>query len=147
MPSLLDQVLENKDNPSSDFLLNPKDDQPHTLSDGSVIYDSTIAAINRILLLNPHLHKRPSGTASSPYELYNGHTPVDLLDKRAFLSLLKADWTPRTPYQSVLVAEYVAKYVPILSRDCLVISDHLLWDRTTGTLRTYTDDDQTRTVS
>lgn len=147
MPSLLDQVLENKDNPSSDSLLSPKDDQPHTLSDGSVIYDSTIAAINRILSLNPHLHKRPSGTASSTYELYNGHTPVDLLDKRVFLSLLKADWTPRTPYQSVLVAEYVAKYVPVLSRDCLVISDHLLWDRTTGTLRTYTDDDQIRTVS
>lgn len=147
MPSLLDQVLENKDNPNSDSLLSPKDDQSHTLSDGSVIYDSTIAAINRILSLNPHLHKRPSGVASSPYELYNGHTPVDLLDKRAFLSLLKADWTPCTPYQSVLVAEYVAKYAPLLSRDCIVISDHLLWDRTTGTLRTYTDDGQIRTVS
>lgn len=141
MPSLLDQVLENKDNPSSDSLLSPKDDQPHALPDGPVIYDSTIAAINRILSLNPHLHKRPSGISSSSYELYNGHTPVNLLDKRVFLSLLKADWTPRTPYQSVLVAEYVVKYAPVLSYDAFFILPDLLWDRSTATLRRLSEEE------
>lgn len=90
MPSLLDQVLESKDNPSIDSLLSPKDDQSRALPDGSVIYDSTIAAINRILSLNPHLHKRPTGISSAPYQLYNSHTPVDLADKRTFLSLIHA---------------------------------------------------------
>lgn len=135
MSSLLDQVLESKDNPSADSLLSPTDDHPHTLHDGSVIYDSTIAAINRILFLNPHLHKRPTGSSSHPYELYNGHTPVNLLDKHTFLSLLKADWTPQTRYQSTLVCDYVEKLAPTLSRDCFLITDTLLWDRTTGTLQ------------
>ena len=147
MPSLLDQVLENKDKPSADSLLSPNDDRPHQLSDGSVIYDSTIAAINRILALNPHLHKRPTGLSSTPYQLYNSHTPVDLTDKRTFLSLIKADWTPRTPFQTVKCIEEVTEHVPIFSRDCIVISDHLLWDRTTGTLRPYTDEDKIYTVS
>lgn len=147
MPSLLDQVLENKDKPSADSLLSPKDDQPHTLPDGSVIYDSTIAAINRILSLNPHLHKRPTGIASRPYELYNGHTPVDLLDKHTFLSLLKADWTPQTRFQSAYLVDKVMELAPTLSRDCLVITDDLLWDRTTGTLRKVTKGDNIHTVS
>jgi len=147
MPSLLDQVLKNKDAPSADSLLSPADDQPHQLSDGSVIYDSTIAAINRILSLNPHLHKRATGVSSSPYQLYNGHVPVDLTDKRTFLSLIHADWTPKTPHQLVLLMEYVEKYAPTFSRDCIVISDHLIWDRTTGELRTFTDEDGIRTVS
>lgn len=147
MPSLLDQVLENKDNPSADSLLFPKDDQPHALPDGSIIYDSTIAAINRILALNQHLHKRPTGISSSPYQLYNGHTPVDLTDKRTFLSLIHADWTPRTPHQLVLLMDYVEKYAPTFSRDCVVISNHLLWDRTTGELRSFADEDGIRTVS
>lgn len=147
MMSLLDQVLENKDKPSADSLLSPNDDRPHQLSDGSVIYDSTIVAINRILALNPHLHKRPTGISSSPYQLYNGHTPVDLTDKRTFLSLIHADWTPKTPHQLVLLMEYVEKYAPTFSRDCIVISDHLIWNRTTGELRTFTDEDNIRMVS
>lgn len=147
MPSLLDQVLKNKDKPSADSLLSPKDDQPHQLSDGSVIYDSTIAAINRILSLNPHLHKRSTGISSSPWQLYNGHTPVDLTNKRTFLSLVHADWAPRTPHQLVLLMEHVEKYAPTFSRDCIVISDHLIWDRTAGVLRTFTDEEDIRTVS
>ena len=147
MSSLLDQVLKNKDNPSSDSLLSPKDDQPHTLSDGSAIYDSTIAAINRILSLNPHLHKRPTGIASVPYELYNGHAPVDLTDKRTFLSLLHADWTPASPHQAFLVEHYVMEYVPVLSRDKIVISDGLIWDKTTGALERFIDEDGVNIVS
>lgn len=147
MPSLLDQVLSNKDNPTPDSFLNPIDDQSHTLPDGSQIYDSTIAAVNRILALNPHLHRRPTGISSAPYQLYNSHTPVDLTDKRTFLSLIKADWTPKTPFQTVLCAQLVEEHVPTLSRDCIVVSDHLLWDRRTGTLREYTDDDHISTVS
>ena len=147
MPSLLDQVLKKKDEPSADSLLFPKDDQPHQLFDGSVIYDSTIAAVKRILSLNPHLHKRATGVSSSPYQLYNGHTPVDLTDKRTFLSLIHADWSPRTPHQLVLLMEYVEKYAPTFSRDCIVISDHLIWDRNAGVLRTFTDEEDIRTVS
>lgn len=134
MPSLLDQVLASKENPSADALLSPQDDAPHTLSDGSVIYDSTIAAINRILSLNPHLHKRSTGVTSHPYELYNGHTPVDLLDKHTFLSLLKADWEPQTRYQSTLLVDKVMELAPTLSYDGFAITDTLFWDRANQTL-------------
>lgn len=146
-PSLLDQVLKSKDNPTPDSLLNPIDDTPHTLPDGSTIYDSTIAAVNRILSLNPHLHRRPTGISSAPFQLYNSHISVDLLDKRTFLSLLRSDWTPKTPFQAVLCARLVEEHTPIFSRDCIVISDHLLWDRKAGALRPYTDDDHISTVS
>lgn len=135
MPSLLDQVLDAKDSPAADLLLSPVDDKPHRLPDGSVIYDSTIAAINRILSLNPHLHKRPTGTHSHPYELYNGHTPISLLERKTFLSLLKSDWTPKSPYQSTLVENCVMELVPVFSRDCFLVTDSLLWDSTTGMLR------------
>lgn len=145
--SLLDQVLRNKDNPSADSFLSPKNDAPHTLPDGSIIYDSTIAAINRILALNPHLHKRPTGVSSVPYALYNGHAPVDLSDKRTFLSLIHADWTPRTPHQVVLLLEYVERLAPTFSRDKIVISEGLIWNRETGELETYKEGDDIRTVS
>lgn len=145
--SLLDQVLKAKDSPSADSLLSPDDDQPHTLPDGSVVYDSTIVAINRILALNPHLHKRPTGITSSPYVLYNGHTSVDILDKQTFLTLLKADWEPRTKFQTVFLVNKVMELVPVLSRDCIIISDSLVWDRTTATLHRISPEDTFRTVS
>ena len=135
MPSLLDQVLKSKDNPSANSLLSPEDDEPHTLPDGSVVYDSTIAAINRILSLNPHLHKRPTSSNSHPYQLYNGHTSIDLSDKQTFLSLLKADWEPSTRFQVVFLIDKVMELAPIFSKDCVLITDFLLWDRATGTLR------------
>ena len=135
MPSLLDQVLEAKDSPSADSLLAPVDDQPHTLPDGSVVYDSTITAINRILCLNPRLHKRPTSIPSSPFQLYNGHTPVDLTDKKTFLSLLKADWEPQTRYQLIFLIDKVMELAPVFSRDCILVTDSLLWDRTTSALK------------
>lgn len=147
MPSLLDQVLKAKDSPTADSLLSPQNDEPHTLSDGSTVYDSTIAAINRILSLNPHLHKRPTGISSRPYELYNGHAPIDLLDKHTFLSLLKADWEPRTRFQSAYLVDKVTELVPTLSRDCILVTDSLLWDRTTGILREIKKGDNIKTVS
>ncbi len=147
MGSLLDQVLDNRDNPTADSLLSPTDDKPHQLPNGSVIYDSTIAAVNRILELNPHLHKRATGTYSSPYQLYNGFSPVDLTDKYTFLSLIKADFIPKTPFQAALVRELVEEYAPVLSWDKVVVSDNLIWDRKTGKLLPLSDDDRICTVS
>lgn len=145
--SLLSQVLRSRDNPSATALLDPVNDQAHTLSDGSTIYDSTIAAIDRILSLNPHLHKRPTGVSSSPYQLYNSHAPVDLTNRRTFLSLVKADWVPRTPFQVILVERFVIKYAPVFSRDCVVVSEGLLWDRCAGKLRSFTDKEPICAVS
>ena len=147
MSNLLDRVLKNKDNPTADALIFPTDDKPHTLSDGSVIYDSTIAAINRILSVNLHLHKRSTGVAAKPYRLYDGHIPIDLTDRRTFLTLLKADWLPKTPYQTILVERYVLKYAPTFSKECIVISDGLIWDRNEGKLRTFKEGGNIRTVS
>lgn len=147
MSSLLDQVLRNKENPSADALLAPKDDRAHTLSDGAVIYDSTVSAINRILEKNPHLHKRPTGVPSAPYALYNGHTPVSLTDRQTFLRLLKADWLPATPYQAAFLADKVLELAPTLSRDCLMVSDYLIWDREEGELRKIEDEGSIRSVS
>lgn len=141
MSSLLDKVLSNKENPSADSVLFPTDDQPHQLSDGSTIYDSTIAAINRILDMNPHLHKRPTGLFSQPYQLYNGHTPIDLTDKRTLLSLLKADWEPRTHYQLVFLEQKVLELAPVFSRNCVFIPPNLLWDRESGKLKVLSDDE------
>lgn len=145
MASLLDKVLTNKDNPTADQLLAPTDDKPHTLEDGSVIYDSTYAAIERILALNPHLHKRQA--TFSDWVLYNGHKQVDLTNKQTFLSLLRADWTPATPWQTAFLIEQIMERVPTLSRDCFVISEGLLWDRNEGKLKTFTEEDNIRTVS
>lgn len=145
--SLLDKVLESKDNPSADLILAPQDDRAHVLEDGAVIYDSTIAAINRILEVNPHLHKRPTGIAAEPYILYNGHTPVDLTERKSFLSLLRADWTPATPWQMTFLYEKVMELVPVYSADCVVICDGLIWDRKTGEIKTFTKEDCINTVS
>ena len=145
MSDLLDRVLKNKDNPTADQLLAPADDKPHTLEDGSVIYDSTYAAIERILKLNPHLHKRQITVNS--WVLYNGHKPIDLVNRQTFLSLLRADWTPATPWQTAYLVEQIMNRVPVLSKDCFVISEGLLWDRDQGKLRTFTEDDNIRTVS
>lgn len=145
MSNLLDRVLKNKDNPTADQLLAPTDDKPHTLEDGSVVYDSTFAAIERILSINPHLHKRQ--TTFNNWALYNGHKPVDLTNRQTFLSLLRADWTPATPWQTAYLIEQIMKRVPTLSKDCFVISEGLLWDRDQGKLRTFTEGDNIRTVS
>lgn len=147
MPSLLEQVLENKSHPTADSLLSPKDDQAHKLADGSVVYDSTIAAINRILELNPHLHKRATGIPAHPYALYNGNQPVDLSDKRTFLSLIKADFVPKTEYQLVLLELQVLELAPIYSRDCFIIAQGLIWDVAEARLKSFGSTDDIKTVS
>ena len=149
MPSLLDRILDSKENPSADTFLSPKDNLQHQLPDGEVIYDSTIAAINRILTLNPHLHKRQSLEQQGAYQLYNGHTPVDLADKKTFLSLLRSDWVPPTPFQVVLVEKYVTEFAPSLSLRGFFIAPNLLWDMENATLIKMTDEElkQIRTVS
>lgn len=147
MSNLLDRVLKNKDNPTADQLLSPADDKPHTLKDGSVVYDSTMAAIERILSINPHLHKRATGVAAEPYRLYNGHIPVDLTDKQTFFTLLRADWAPTTPWQTAFLVEQVMRRAPLLSKDCIVISEGLIWDRESGKLRNFSKIDNIRTVS
>ena len=146
MSSLLDQVLKNKDNPSADSLFSEENDSPHQLPDGGVVYDSTLAAIKRILSINPHLHKRETGIASEPYRLYNGHTPVDLSDKKTFLLLLRADWTPVNPWQVAFLCEKVLELAPVLSRDCVIISDGLIWDRVEGKLKNFEEGDNIKSV-
>ena len=147
MGDLLDQVLQNKDNPTADQLLSPVDDKPHTLDDGGVVYDSTIAAIYRILRLNPHLHKRETGKASEPYQLYNRHVPVDLTDRKTLLSLLKADWVPTTPWQTTFLVNKLTELAPLLSRRHILVSEGLIWDGEQGRLRTLTEDDKIRIAS
>ena len=146
MPSLLEQILSNKDNPSADFTMSPRVDSPRQLPDGSVVYTSTAGAINRILSLNPHLHKRATGVEGE-YQLYNGWTPVNLDDKMTFLSLLKSDWTPATPFQMAFLVKKVTELAPLLSRDCIIVSDGLIWDRDKGELRKIKKDETIRSVS
>lgn len=149
MGSLLDKVLASKDSPSADIVLSPKDDGAHVLPDGAVVYDSTIAAINRILELNPYLHKRLTGVRSRPYALYNQHTQVDLTDRRTLLSLLRADWAPCTHYQLVFLEQKVIELAPVLSYGGLFIPPNLLWDRESGKLKVLSDEElkELRTVS
>ncbi len=148
MSSLLDQVLSNMENPSVRSMIASHTDSQHTLSDGSVVYDSTIAAINRILSVNPHLHKRFTGMEGE-YKLYNGWTPVDLDDKITFLNLLKSDWTPASPFQTAFLIKKVIELAPLLSKDCIVVPPNLLWDSSSGRLRKMTDEElsKIRTVS
>lgn len=146
MSSLLDQVLSNMENPTAELALSPRADIQHTLSDGSVIYDSTIAAINRMLSVNPHLHKRFTGVEGE-YRLYNGWVPVDLDDKVTFLNLLRADWTPATPFQTAFLIKKVTELAPLLSKDCIIVSDGLIWDRDKGELRKIKKGETIRSVS
>lgn len=145
MPSLLDQVLERREHPQLDG--PPDEDTPHQLLDGSIVYDSTISALNRILDLNPHLHKRPTGDPSCPFILFNGHQPLRVLDDRTLLGLLRADFTPKTKYQLVFLEQQLFDLAPTLSFDCFVVSEGLLWDKRTGELRTFTEADQIKTIT
>lgn len=132
MPSLLSQVLDSKDNPAADFILSPKDDTAHKLPDGSVVYDSTISAINRVFELNPFFHKRVNGREQ---HLYNRNKKVDLKKPLEILSLLRSDWEPKTDWQLAFFIEKVTELAPILSFDCYNVTDCLLWDKNTATLR------------
>lgn len=132
MPSLLSQVLDSKDNPAADSILSPKDDTAHKLPDGSVVYDSTISAINRVFELNPYFHKRVNGRKQ---QLYNGSKKVDLKKPLEILSLLRSDWAPKTDWQLAFFIEKVTELAPVLSFDCYNVTDYLLWDKDTQTLK------------
>lgn len=132
MPSLLSQVLDSKDNPTADIILSPKDDAAHRLPDGSVVYDSTISAINRVFELNPSLHKRINGREQ---QLYNGSKKVNLKNPLEILSLLRSDWDPKTDWQLAFFIEKVTELAPVLSFDCYNVTDYLLWDKGTQTLK------------
>lgn len=131
MPSLLDKVLTSKENPVADTLLSPKDDKPHTLSDGSVVYDSTIAAINRVFEINPHLYKKSSDRGES---LYLGRERLTLSGEQ-ILSLLRSDWVPKSDWQLTFFKEKVMEIAPTLSFDGYAITDYLFWDKETQTLK------------
>lgn len=140
--SLLDQVLKNKDTPSTPTLFPDKEhDAAHILPDGSEIFDSTIMAFNRIYKLNPGLHKR-AVLFSGAYQMYNRYLPVDLSDKQTFLSLIKADFQPATPYQAMLLLKLIEEYAPVFSRDLIQVSEDLVWDTPGATLRPFTDEER-----
>ena len=143
--SLLDKVLDNKDNPTVDFELSPKDDKPHRAKDGSIVYDSTIAAINRIFSLNPHLNKRLS-LRGNP-QLFNGSKRVDLNNKHQLTELIRGDWEPKTEWQVTYLKEKVLEFAPDLSFAAYAITDDLYWDREDDKLKRVGDGDSIRTVS
>ena len=127
MESLLNKVLDKKDNPAIDSVLSPKDDMPHQLPDGAIIYDSTISAINRIFRTNPNLHKRITHTGET--QLYNGRDPININNQLQLLKLMHGDWTPKTEWQTVFLQEKVMELAPIYSFDCYEVAPGLLWDK------------------
>lgn len=133
--SLLDEVLANRAKQGSSIKLSPKQNKLQQLNGDIAVYDSTVAAIERVFALNPHLHRRFSGVPVTTYTLYNGHTPIDLNNKRTFLSIIKADWVPTSPYQLTFLIDCVTDSAPTLSYDAFYISEGLIWDRNTSTLR------------
>lgn len=133
MPSLLDKVLSSRDSPSADQILAPADDKPHVLEDGSVVYDSTIAAVNRVFAVNPHLYKIRE--SYGVYKLYNAGTKISLRNVVQMYSLIKGDWEPKTKFQLAWFCTKVVELAPLLSFDCFIISDELIWDKETCTLR------------
>ena len=145
MSSLLDRVLDSKDNPSVETALAPTDDRPHTLPDGSVVYDSTIAAINRIFELNPHLYKRP--TMGRIYELYNGSQKINLDNWNHILSLLRGDWRPASDWQTTVLREKVMEMAPVISVGSFLVSEGLVWDKADCKLKRLEEGDTIRTTS
>lgn len=145
MASLLDKVLDSKDNPGSDQILAPQDDNRHKLDDGSIVYDSTIAAVNRVFEVNPHIYKR--WTAKGGFELYNNEKRINLDNEFQMLALLKGDWEPRSKYQLAWFKEKVLELAPILSYDCYFVSDGLVWDKNDAKLKRITEKDNIKVVS
>lgn len=143
MASLLDQVLDNKDNPSVEEVLSPKDDHSYKLSDGSVVYESTISAINRILGLNPHLYKKRT---LGGYELFNGRDRINLGSFQQILSLIRGDWKPVTDWQVQFLREKVVELAPEMSFSGYLISDGLFWDKEKGELKRIEKDGTIRTT-
>ena len=145
MASLLDKVLDNKDNPEADKALSPQVDNSHKLPDGAVVFDSTIAAVNRVFELNPNLHKRQ--TLAGEYELYDKNRRITLDSEYQILQLIRGDWKPRTKYQLAWFKEKVLELAPIVSFDFYAVTDSLIWDKNEAKLKRVSDDDNIRTVS
>lgn len=143
MTSLLDKVLDSKDNPSIDSSLSPKDDLPHQMADGSIVYDSTISAINRVFEMNPHLYKKQTMRGE---HLFNGPKMVRLDNPSEVTELLCGDWEPKTDWQLVFFKKKVMEYAPVLSFDGISVSDYLFWDKKTCTLRTINHGEVTTTI-
>ena len=143
MSSLLEQVLDNKDNPSVHDSLNPVDDTAHKLKDGTVVYDSTIAAINRVFEMNPNLYKliTPKGE-----KLFIGHKQIKIETPTDVSRLVYGDWAPKTDWQLVFFKQKVMELAPKLSFDDYAVSDYLIWDRETATLKRINEDDNIRTI-
>ena len=144
MSTLLDKVLESKDDPSSDSILSPTDDHAHKLPGGEIVYDSTIAAVNRLFEKNPNLCKRM--TAPGKYELYNGRIRINLISEFEILRLVKGDWKPKTKFQLAWFYEKVFELAPTLSFEGYIISDGLYWDSNSATLKHFTEEDNIRSV-
>lgn len=145
MGNLLDKVLDNKDNPTSEQLLAPQDDARHKLEDGSIVYDSTIAAVNRVFEVNPHLYKRRG--RGGEYELHNGETKLSVNSELQLMALVKGDWDPKTKYQLAWFKEKVIELAPTVSFDKYLITDDLVWDKDEAKLKRITDNDNIRTIS
>lgn len=143
MGSLLDKVLSNKDNPGAELSLSPMDDKPHTMKDGSVIYDSTIAALNRILEVNPKLYKRVEKTG---VVLYNGNKRIDISVPATMVILVRGDWRPASEWQAALLRELVVEYAPELTLDQYMVTDDLIWDKNEAKLKRITEKDNIRTA-
>ena len=145
MASLLDRVLDSKDNPTSDQVLAPQDDIGHKLEDGSIIYESTIAAVNRVFETNQHIYKRraPDGE----FELYNNGKQVKLDNEMQLIALIKGDWEPKSKYQLAWFKEKILELAPILSHDCYLVSDGLVWDKNDAKLKRITGKDNIKVVS
>lgn len=145
MASLLDKVLDNKDNPSVDISLSPKEDVAHRLSDGTTVYDSTIAAVNRVFDMNPHIYKKRS--SGGEFELYNNGKKLNLDNEMQILTLIKGDWEPKSKYQLAWFKEKVLEVAPIFSSDYYIVSDGLIWDKDDAKLKRFTEKDNIRGVS
>lgn len=145
MSSLLDKVLDKKDNPSVETSLSPRDDQAHQLPDGSIVYDSTIAAINRVFELNPHLYKKH--THGHEFDLYNGSKRVNLNSWDQILSLVKGDWEPVTKWQVTFLREKIMELAPVMSVGSFKITNELLWDVEDAKLKRISEEDRIRTTS
>ena len=143
MASLLNKVLDNKDNPKVEDSLFPSEDKAHRLPDGSTVNDSTIAAINRIFDVNPHLYKR---LLASGWTLFNGDRRIDLNSRLDLMSLVRADWEPVNDWQEAFMVEKVMELAPVYSWDCYIIGDGLIWDKKEAKLKRFTEKDNIRTA-
>ena len=144
MSSLLDKVLDSKDNPTVDSTLSPKNDEAHKLADGSIVYDSTIAAINRVFDVNPHIYKKQTARGE---KIYIGQKPIKLESVYDARVLIKGDWEPKTDWQLIFFKNKILELAPEISFEGIKITDDLFWDREASILKRITEEDNIRSIS